>query len=86
LYHKHQNLFSKLIETSDLKVIYQLFSIELNDFWKTHYTFKTASKKSAKKLTKSFIDLLLINTIIPLKFNYLKRREEERLKKLSFYA
>jgi hypothetical protein len=76
LYHKHQNLFSKLIETSDLKVIYQLFSIELNDFWKTHYTFKTASKKSAKKLTKSFIDLLLINTIIPLKFNYLKRRGE----------
>ncbi|MDG1527775.1 MAG: DUF2851 family protein [Polaribacter sp.] len=76
LYHKHQNLFSKLIETSDLKVFYQLFSVELNDFWKTHYTFKAISRKIAKKLTKSFVDLLLINTIIPLKFNYLKGRGE----------
>ena len=76
LYHKHQNLFSKLMETSDLKIIYQLFSVEVNAFWKTHYTFKSVSKKSAKKLTKSFVDLLLINTIVPLKFNYLKSRGE----------
>jgi hypothetical protein len=76
LYHKHQNLFSKLIKTSDLKIIYQLFSVVLDDFWRTHYTFKTESKKSTKKLTKSFVDLLLINTIIPLRFNYLKSRGE----------
>ena len=74
LYYKQQNLFSKLIATSDLKTMYQLFSVELNDFWKIHFTFKTVSKKTSKKLTKSFVDLLLINTIFPLKFNYLKSR------------
>ena len=76
LYANHQNLFSKLMLISKLEDFYKLFSVEVNDFWKTHYTFETPSKKSAKKLTKSFIDLLLINTIVPLKFQYLKSRGE----------
>ena len=76
LYHQHQNLFSKLITLENLQDFYTLFSIDVNDFWKTHYTFKSESKKSTKKLTKSFIDLLLINTIVSLKFNYLKSRGE----------
>ncbi|MCH3885752.1 DUF2851 family protein [Tenacibaculum aquimarinum] len=76
LFNKHQNLFSKLIEVTKIEDFYSLLSVEVNDFWKTHYTFETTSKKSAKKLTKSFIDLLLINTIIPLKFQYLKSRGE----------
>ncbi len=77
LFNKHQNLFSKLIELDKLEDFYKLLSVEVNDFWKTHYTFETESKKSTKKLTKSFIDLLLINTVIPLKFVYYKSRGEE---------
>tara|TARA_R110002124_G_scaffold107047_11_gene259316 strand:- start:5294 stop:6595 length:1302 start_codon:yes stop_codon:yes gene_type:complete len=76
LYRKQQNLFSKLMKNSNVKEVYKFFSIELNDFWKTHYTFQKAGLKSAKNITKSFVDLLLINTIIPLKFNYLKSRGE----------
>ncbi|MGB0891614.1 MAG: DUF2851 family protein [Flavobacteriaceae bacterium] len=76
LFHKHQNLFSKLIELNKLEDFYTLFSVEVSDFWKMHYTFETVSKKSPKKLTKSFIDLLLINTVIPLKFVYLQGRGE----------
>ncbi|MBK5208077.1 MAG: DUF2851 family protein [Flavobacteriaceae bacterium] len=72
VYHKHQNLFSKIIETETIKEFYELFDVATSNYWETHYTFETSSKKSVKKLTKSFIDLLLINTIIPLKFLYLK--------------
>ena len=72
LYNIHQNLFSKLIEFETLNEFYSLFSIETSPFWKTHFTFEKESKKSLKKLTKNFVDLLLINTIIPLKFMYLK--------------
>jgi hypothetical protein len=53
---------------------YALFSFTVQAFWKTHYTFESESKKSPKKLSKSFIDLILINTIIPLKFVYLENR------------
>ncbi len=76
LYHKHQNLFSKLMSTSSVKELYLLFSLDLNDFWKTHYTFQKVSSKSVKRITNSFVDLLLINTIVPLKFKYLKSRGE----------
>jgi hypothetical protein len=76
LYHLHQNLFSKIIQVETLKGFYELFEVTVNPFWKTHFTFDKVSKSSPKKLTKSFVDLLLINTIIPLKFLYQKNRGE----------
>jgi len=72
VYHSHQNLFSKIVETEDIKEFYELFDLATYNYWETHFTFENASKKSIKKITKPFIDLLLINTIIPLKFLYLK--------------
>ena len=72
LYSLHHNIFSKIITANSSTDIYKLFSIETSEFWKSHYTFSTTSKTSKKTLTKSFIDLLIINTIIPLKFSYAK--------------
>jgi hypothetical protein len=72
LFNKNQNLFSKIIEINSLETFYKLFEVTTLPFWETHYTFETTSKKSTKKLTKSFVDLLLINTILPLKFVHLK--------------
>ena len=72
VYHKHQSLFSELMKFSNLEGFYNLFSVDIDEFWQTHYTFKKLSAPRAKSITKNFVDLLLINTIIPLKFNYLK--------------
>lgn len=72
LYYIHQNLFSKIIETVTVKDFYLLFSVSTSSYWETHYSFSSTSKKTKKILTKSFIDLLLINTIIPIKFSYAK--------------
>jgi len=76
LFHKHQNLFSKLIAIDNLEEFYELFTVVVNPFWQTHYNFDSISKKSPKKITTSFVDLLIINTIIPLKFLYQKSRGE----------
>ncbi|MCF7560401.1 DUF2851 family protein [Sabulilitoribacter multivorans] len=74
LYSQNQNLFSKVIEANTLEKFYKLFKVTTSSFWKTHYTFQKESKASVKLLTKSFIDLLLINTIIPIKFCYAKQK------------
>ena len=74
LYHFHENLFSKMLKLESIKDFYDLFEIHVNPFWKTHYSFDKVSKPSSKKITKQFVDLLLINTIIPLKFLYQKNR------------
>lgn len=77
LYHSQQNIFSKIIETNTLNDFYKLFSVSTSTFWETHYTFNKVSKQRKKGLTKSFIDLLLINTIIPLKFSYAKSQGKQ---------
>ncbi|MGF1556881.1 DUF2851 family protein [Paucihalobacter sp.] len=72
LYHKHYNLFSQVISISTIEEFYDLFSVETSEYWQTHYSFTSISKSSTKKLTKSFIDLLIINTIIPIKYCFSK--------------
>ncbi len=76
LLNQRQNLFSKIMSTGQLKDFYELFDVSISAYWQTHYSFTATSKKYNKKLTKPFIDLLLINTIIPLQFMYLKHINE----------
>ena len=73
LLYQYQNLFSTVIAISNLEELYKLFDISMPDYWKEHYSFTSVSKKSNKKLSKPFIDLVLINTIIPLQFMYLQQ-------------
>lgn len=72
LLNQKQNLFSKIMAVTSVKEYYELFDISVSEFWKTNYSFTSKSKKSNKKFSKPFIDLLLVNTIIPLKFMYFK--------------
>jgi hypothetical protein len=74
LYEEYENLFQKVINASDLDDLYVIFDITASRYWDNHFTFGKESKKSAKKLTKPFIDLLIINTILPLKFCYAQHR------------
>ncbi len=68
LYYKNKKLFSDIIQTDNVEGIYELFKMSTSDFWLIHYTFEKESSTKKKGLTKSFIDLILINTIIPIKF------------------
>ncbi|MFM9826670.1 DUF2851 family protein [Flavobacterium sp.] len=77
VYHKHQNLFSLIIATMSLKSIYDIFNISASSYWLDHYQFDKISPKKKKQLSKSFIDLILINTIIPIQFAYSKSQGKE---------
>ena len=70
LYFSKRNLFSQLLEAKTVAAFYEIFNVQVSEYWKTHYQFDKESPKKRKALTASFIDLLLINTIIPLKFMY----------------
>lgn len=77
LYHLHRNLFSKIISANSIQEIYEIFNLSVSDYWKTHYNFDKSSPKKEKSLSKSFIDLVLINTIIPIQFAYAKSLGKE---------
>ena len=76
VYHKVSNLFSKIIDAGSIEKVYQIFNVDLDDYWLTHYTFSKQSHKRRKVLSNNFIDLLIINTILPLQFAYSKSRGE----------
>jgi hypothetical protein len=77
LYHVHQNLFSKITGSTSLKSIYEVFDVSASNYWQNHYQFDKESSKKKKSLSKSFIDLVIINTIIPLQFAYAQSQGKE---------
>jgi len=70
LYHVQQNLFSKIMNVNSIEEIYDLFNVEISSYWETHYNFDKVSVQKRKKMSRSFIDLILINTIIPVRFTF----------------
>ena len=72
LYSENHNLFDKVVKAKTKADLYKIFEVSASTYWDDHFTFGKRSKKSSKKLTKKFIDLLIINTILPLKFSYSK--------------
>ena len=77
LYHGQQNLFSKISTANSVKSIYETFDVSASDYWQNHYQFDKESPKKKKQLSRSFIDLIIINTIIPLQFAYAKSQGKE---------
>ena len=77
LYHLQQNLFASLISSSDIDSIEKLMTLNIPEYWETHYQFDKVSPKKRKPLSKKFIELQIINTIVPLKFAYAKSQGRE---------
>jgi len=82
VYYCQQQLFSKIIKADNVATIYEIFDKSVSEYWETHYQFDKISPKKKKALSKSFIDLLIINTIIPLQFAYAKSKGKEISEKL----
>ncbi len=70
LYHKNTHLFSKLIQANTYEELQIIFQCTTSNFWHTHYTFKKASQKRIKHLSKAFADLLIINSVLPMKYAF----------------
>jgi Protein of unknown function (DUF2851) len=74
LYSERKQLFSAIISSKTKEEYYKLFAIKASSYWDSHFNFGVSSSKRSKILTKKFIDLLLINTIIPVKFCYARHQ------------
>ncbi|WP_273567725.1 DUF2851 family protein [Maribacter halichondriae] len=72
LYHSKQNLFAEIVAASILEALYNTLDVSASSYWDTHFNFGKESKKSIKRTTRKFIDLLIVNTILPIKFAYAK--------------
>ncbi|MCV6631446.1 MAG: DUF2851 family protein [Flavobacteriaceae bacterium] len=65
------NLFTQLMSADDPEEFYSLLRTSSSKYWNEHFNFgKSSAKSTIKTTTKSFIDLLLINVILPFRFCY----------------
>jgi len=72
------DLFRRIIQTMKANIsatekerkLIQLFSIEINDFWKHHYNFDKAASNNVTALGASRIREIVINTILPIALLY----------------
>lgn len=79
LYHQHQNLFSKIINAKNSGELFEIFNtIKASEYWDHRFNFgKTSTVDQPKTLSKDFIELIILNTILPLKYTYHKYHNEE---------
>ncbi|WP_336704562.1 DUF2851 family protein [Chryseobacterium indologenes] len=76
--YQHQNLFSKIMEARNAEQLYSIFkSIKASEYWDFHFNFGSISKVQPKTLSKDFIDLLIVNTVIPLQYAYHRYHQED---------
>ena len=76
-------LFSKLLTISDLESVRNLFNVEVNEYWDTHFIFGKPSVTMKKTLGSTAIDVLVINAVIPVLFCYGQHRDDDNLKNRS---
>jgi len=79
LYYRHQNLFSKIINSKDADALIAIFqAVKASEYWDNRFNFvKISPLAQPKILTKDFIELIMVNSILPLKYNYHKYQNEE---------
>ena len=78
LYYLNQNLFSKLVLIKNINDIKSIFnSVKASEYWDNRFNFGKISPVVGEKfLTEEFINLILINTVLPFKYTYHKNSDE----------
>lgn len=74
-----RNLFSKLLETTEVKELASFFDVSASDYWRTHYQFDRQAKASAKNVGSMLTETLIINAWLPLLFVYGARHGRQEL-------
>ena len=77
LYHTHRAIFSKIMEAKYLSEIQELLDVQASPYWNNHYTFGNPSKFRAKRLSRSFRQSLIINSILPAKYLFAREHGKD---------
>ncbi|KAA3623794.1 MAG: DUF2851 family protein [Flavobacterium sp.] len=72
IYTANPHLFSHVLEAESKADYYKIFQCGASIYWDTHYSFGKQAGNKSKRIHSTFIDLLLINVVLPLKFFYLR--------------
>lgn len=78
LYYQRKASLSQLLEATTTKDATDVLRTSVTPYWETHYTFGSTSVKNEKHVSPFSLNLLVINTVIPILFAYGRHRGEEK--------
>ena len=70
IYINHKHLLRKIVEGDPKENVKNIFQIHASAYWSTHHVFGKTHSSRKKGLSKRFLDLLVINTLLPFLFCY----------------
>ena len=79
LFYQRRAGLSQLLDCHDVKAAGELLRSAVTPYWETHYTFGHAGEKQQKRLSTASLQLLLINTVVPILFAYGRHKSDEKL-------
>ncbi len=85
LFYRNEHFFSRMLNINEQKEYYELFTPQVSDFWTEHYHFNSHTVKKERKLGFSALQIILINTVIPILFAYGKRKKNNEFIEKSLY-
>ena len=79
LYYSRRAGLSSLVECTTIEQLKAMLATSVTPYWETHYTFGSTSCRNDKNLSPASLNLLMINTAIPMLFAYGKHKSDEAL-------
>ena len=78
LYCQKPNIFSKIIDAKSKKELFDIFgNIQAHSYWDNRYSFGKISKERYEKiLTEDFIERIILNAALPIKYIYHRANKE----------
>ncbi len=84
LYYQHKAGLSNLIEADTVEYLGDILKTSVTPYWENHYTFGSKSETNEKHLSPFSLNLLMINTTIPMLFAYGRHQSKEELCERAF--
>ena len=79
LYCEQRAGLSQLLECETVRQVQELLATQVTTYWETHYVFGEESARSEKRLSSASLNLLTINTVVPVLFAYGRHKDSGRL-------
>lgn len=79
LYCSRRAGLSRLVGCDTVDRLRAVLTAGVTPYWETHYTFGSTGSKADKRLSPQSLDLLIINTAVPVLFAYGRHRSDARL-------
>jgi hypothetical protein len=77
LYYQRKAGLSDIVDCDTVKKATELLKTNVTPYWETHYTFGSESGNNQKNLSPFSLNLIMINTVIPMLFAYGRHKSND---------